>query len=85
MLKQAIIVTIPLSDSLSIDIELSCCLGDILSGSAIPLHDHNLKDTSHECLLVDDGFLGEAVDGGGVSGVADALEDDVIRRRFFSR
>ena len=45
----------------------------------------NLKDTSHECLFVDDGFLGEAVDGGGVSGVADALEDDVIHRRFFSR
>ena len=46
---------------------------------------NNLKDTSYECLLVDDGVLREAVDGSGVSGVADALEADVILRRFFSR
>lgn len=43
MLKQGVIMTLPLLNSLSIDVELSCCSGDVSPIVAVPLHNQQLE------------------------------------------
>lgn len=44
MLKQAFVMTLPISDLLSVDVKLSGCSGDFASISAVPLHYHQLEN-----------------------------------------